>query len=312
MSRPESPAGARDENIAGSRGVGRLRPAAPASLNHGGGAAKDAGGGTTGGTDMGRLMGDSKSKAAKRRRASAESPASAAPGREARQFLFRPEGGPPDPELDGYELDHLYRSAAGGDQGEVNHMLVALNHAELSDPGRLDRALAETPFGNMAKMLEHALIRNEYGDNYAGIAFTHRQIGRIRAGLAGPDPSPLEAILAERAALCWYTVNQAERHIARAEGLTIDQAAYHQRKISAAHARFLAAVKALAVVRRLALPAVQMHVEQRVNVAVGPAASTPGARPEIPPGGGRPGLPDGRGSGRNWGEAEHRGDLAEM
>jgi hypothetical protein len=50
--------------------------------------------------------------------------------------------------------------------------------------------------------------------------------------------------------------------------MTLRQADYHRRRIDAAHSRFLSAVKTLATVRKLALPALQVNIgANQVNVA---------------------------------------------
>ena len=50
--------------------------------------------------------------------------------------------------------------------------------------------------------------------------------------------------------------------------MTIAQADYHQRRIDAAHRRFLSALKTLAQVSKLAVPAIQFNIGvQQVNVA---------------------------------------------
>ncbi len=50
--------------------------------------------------------------------------------------------------------------------------------------------------------------------------------------------------------------------------LTLAQGDYHQRRIDRAHRRYLASIKALAQVRRLLTPAVQVNIaERQINVA---------------------------------------------
>jgi hypothetical protein len=50
--------------------------------------------------------------------------------------------------------------------------------------------------------------------------------------------------------------------------LTITQATYHQRRLSLAQSCYLSAIRTLAQVRRLQVPAVQINVaEQQLNVA---------------------------------------------
>ena len=50
--------------------------------------------------------------------------------------------------------------------------------------------------------------------------------------------------------------------------LTLGQAEFHQKRITKAHNRYLSAIRTLAQVRRLGVPAVQVNIgEQQVNVA---------------------------------------------
>jgi hypothetical protein len=96
----------------------------------------------------------------------------------------------------------------------------------------------------------------------------NRKLALLRSELEGPAPTPLERLLAERAALCWFQVNSYEDQFERCRDLNIRQADFHQRKIDAAHRRFLSAVKTLATVRKLALPAIQVNIaKKQVNVA---------------------------------------------
>ncbi len=87
--------------------------------------------------------------------------------------------------------------------------------------------------------------------------------------LAGPKPSPVERVLAETAATSWFAFRMHEAQYAGAisgEGMSLSQSEHSQRRIDRAHRRFLNTVKTLAVVRRLAIPAMQINVaRQQVN-----------------------------------------------
>jgi hypothetical protein len=80
---------------------------------------------------------------------------------------------------------------------------------------------------------------------------------------------PIERLLAERAALCWFCVNQYEASYSQQRStLAIAQAESQQRRIDRAHHRFLTAVRTLAQVHKLALPALQVNFgTNQVNVA---------------------------------------------
>ena len=69
-----------------------------------------------------------------------------------------------------------------------------------------------------------------------------------------PSGSPV------RAAICWWQVNRFEHYSADAEDISIRQAEFNQRRIDAAHNRFLSALRTLAAVRKLALPALQVNI----------------------------------------------------
>ena len=94
-----------------------------------------------------------------------------------------------------------------------------------------------------------------------------RKLARLRAELEGPAPNSIERLLAERAAFCWLVVWQYESVLVHATEMTNKQSEFHQRRIDAAHRRFLSAVRTLAQVRKLAIPSIQVNIGQnQVNV----------------------------------------------
>jgi hypothetical protein len=86
--------------------------------------------------------------------------------------------------------------------------------------------------------------------------------------LAGPQPSPLERLLAERITLCWLHLYYAEALYAQnIHALSLRQAEYYEQRLSKAQARYLAAIRTLAQVRRLGVPAVQVNIGQQQVIA---------------------------------------------
>jgi hypothetical protein len=97
---------------------------------------------------------------------------------------------------------------------------------------------------------------------------------KMREELAGPTPSPLEQLLVERIVSCWLQVNEAEsRFQTREGGGSLVKGEYWQRRYDRAHRRFLQSLKALAQVRKLLGPNIQVNIaEKQVNVLeAGPA-----------------------------------------
>jgi hypothetical protein len=122
--------------------------------------------------------------------------------------------------------------------------------------------------GSPAQWLRQTLIRKAVGKDVLGDEAIGQQLDKVRSELEGPNPTPIERLLAERASLCWFIVNWYEYVYANSSDWSIDQAEFHQRKIDKAHARFLSALRILAQVRKLAVPAIQLNIaKNHVNVA---------------------------------------------
>ena len=68
---------------------------------------------------------------------------------------------------------------------------------------------------------------------------------------------------------CWLAMHYAGARYAQNLGkFTMAQGDYHQRTVERAQRRYLAAIKALARVRRLLTPAVQVSIaDQQINIA---------------------------------------------
>jgi hypothetical protein len=123
--------------------------------------------------------------------------------------------------------------------------------------------------GNMACQAEHSLINRLAGKNELVKETVERKLQALRTELAGPSPSPLERLLVDRIVTCWLSLAYAEAIYNQTMGdLSINQSGSQLRRIDGAHRRYLSAIKALAQVRRLALPALQVNIgEKQVNVA---------------------------------------------
>jgi hypothetical protein len=174
------------------------------------------------------------------------------------------EAGPPA-KMTWDELHALVRKAEGGDRKALPRLREALKSADHADWARWFR----DNYGNPAEWLRTSLAREGPGkDRLASIEAAGANMEQIRDELAGPAPTPIERLLAERAATCWFTVNLYETLFSQSSGQTLRQAEYHLRKIDSAHKRYLSSLATLARVRKLALPALQVNVgTNQVNVA---------------------------------------------
>ena len=122
----------------------------------------------------------------------------------------------------------------------------------------------------LAERVVNAQLASMTGDNLLFRDGIQRELEALKERLAGPQCSPLEELLVERVAACWLQVQWADyrgENVAK-EDLTFAQADYRQRRQDRAHRRLLSAIKTLATVRKLALPALQVNIaDQQVNVA---------------------------------------------
>jgi hypothetical protein len=106
--------------------------------------------------------------------------------------------------------------------------------------------------GNVAKHIQQRLIAKFSPDP------AHREVvscttDQLRSELNGPNPSPLESLLVERIITCWLHLHYLEM-LQTGEQDALATREYLERSIDRAHKRYLSAIKALATVRRLAVP----------------------------------------------------------
>jgi hypothetical protein len=93
----------------------------------------------------------------------------------------------------------------------------------------------------------------------------------LKSQIAGPTPTPLEQLLADRIVVCWLQVQQAELRAANRlskNGWVLSNAV--ENRLDKVNRRFLAAVKNLAQIRKLLRPGASVQVniaQQQVNMA---------------------------------------------
>ncbi len=131
--------------------------------------------------------------------------------------------------------------------------------------GREQLPIAWEVYGDLVGQAEGALLTRAAGENAL-----HRAAltGRL-SQLARPSPAPVERLLVERVVVCWLAIYYEDAQDAQqgAQPTTWAASLNRQRRAEVAQRRFLAAVRTLETVRRLAAPVVQVNVgAQQVNV----------------------------------------------
>lgn len=121
--------------------------------------------------------------------------------------------------------------------------------------------------GDLARQAERSLIETAAGDNLVFREALTRKLEVMRADLAGPNPTPVEVLLVERIVACWLQVQDADVRCAQAKNASLAWSEFLQRRMGHAHRRYLSAIKALATVRKMALPVLQVNIaKKQVNV----------------------------------------------
>ena len=123
--------------------------------------------------------------------------------------------------------------------------------------------------GNLSYQAETSIVNTMFGDQIAHKEALQRELENKRAELSGENPTPIERLLIERVVSCWLQVQHADLVVAQSKSVSHASGEYNQRRQDRSHRRFLAAVKTLATVRRLALPIrVDVNVAALVNTSL--------------------------------------------
>jgi hypothetical protein len=153
------------------------------------------------------------------------------------------------------EIRAVLERARGGDP----EALPAAREALDADPG-IWRA-----YGDLAAHARRSWIALIGGQDLVLKESLGRKLAEIEAGLSGPAASPLERLLVERVGACWLQLYYADAAAARSGEMSLKQLDQARRRQDSCHRRYLSAIGALAMTRRL------------VGSAVGTSGLGPGA-----------------------------------
>jgi hypothetical protein len=167
------------------------------------------------------------------------------------------------------ELSELVVRSATGDEEAA----LAVRQRLSADPRQFARLAFDGGDGDLfsADMLDTTL-RNLIGEDVWERAKTELRLRELRAELEGRNASILVRLLVTRVIVCWVNLASieatAEHDLSAASERRIE---WWQRRIERAQRMYVGAIKALAQVRRLQLPVVQVNVAaaggQQINMA---------------------------------------------
>jgi hypothetical protein len=175
-----------------------------------------------------------------------------------------PHAGPP-PAAQTREAETPQAAAPPAEQILEQRLRELARRVEQGDPAARDelrQALDEHPqvweiHANLALQAQEAWLGLAAGPDRLLREALRRNVEQLQAELAGPEPTPAEKLLVGRAAALWVQVHHADLASAQARGTPAPAAALRELQLrqESAERRFQAAVKQLAVVRKLLRPA---------------------------------------------------------
>lgn len=117
--------------------------------------------------------------------------------------------------------------------------------------------------GNLAKVALDSFVDGLAGKDLVFRETLIAKMAALRGELIGPNPTAIERLLVERVVACWLQVQDADVRYAQAKNASFRQADFNIRRMNSAHKRYLSALKALALIRKMAIPALQINIARR-------------------------------------------------
>jgi hypothetical protein len=132
---------------------------------------------------------------------------------------------------------------------------------------------AESLGGDLGQITERLLSTAVAGNDILFREAIKHKMATLRQDLAGPAAIPLESLLVDRIVICWLQVQMADIAQAKEDSQTIALERFQLRRQDSANRRYMAAICTLAMIRKMALPALQINVGQnQVNLIGGDEA----------------------------------------
>ena len=122
-----------------------------------------------------------------------------------------------------------------------------------------------TAISNTASELETTLINSAGGQGVLVYESVRAELAMVRASLRQPHDGALEELLISQVVLCWFALMNAERQRSErwSQGISNVSAGFLDRHVSQLRGDFLRAARALASVRRILIPVVQVNIAAR-------------------------------------------------
>jgi hypothetical protein len=163
---------------------------------------------------------------------------------------------------------------------DLKDLITRENDGDEDALARMDTVLEQIPslarkFGNLNILVEEGFVERTATNNPFRQKSLKITLEEMREELAGPNPSPLEILGAERVASCWLQLHYAELiYNQNLPKLTLREDDYYQKRLDRLHKRYLSAMRSLAQVRKLLKPKVgQINIGEKQQINTGTTAA---------------------------------------
>jgi hypothetical protein len=162
-----------------------------------------------------------------------------------------------------YPVDHLsftpedwshYDEAR--EAGRSNNKRAVLLLSDKLGDGRF----AKIAGGELTAILKAKIVRTMFGNQELEIAATMAKLRLIYAELAGPNPSAVEATLADIATLAWLDWCRCCTDVETLGDASFRKARHYDQRADRSHKRLVRSLKALAGVRKVPLSHIQINL----------------------------------------------------
>jgi hypothetical protein len=169
-------------------------------------------------------------------------------------------------------------AGAPGD-AEKNSVLAFVRRVNAGDRDALaglrlflrgSRAAAPALGGDLSFEANACLVKDFMSENPVAREALAQELINLRLELCEKNlhPTGIERLLIEDVVATWLHLHRLQYMYARQENANFRTDSYYQKELTAAHGRYLAAIKTLIDARRRPLPNIQINVaDQQVNVA---------------------------------------------
>ncbi len=114
--------------------------------------------------------------------------------------------------------------------------------------------------GEWSAILRFKILQDVFGGQWLSLTTVMAKMKCLFAELAGPNPSAVEAALADVAVLAWADWCRCVQKRETLEDCSIRLASYHDGRVDRAHKRLVRSLRALAAVRKVDLTAIQVNL----------------------------------------------------